>query len=169
MAGQTITRQRLISDWARRHINDKYVQQSLKDGYRCRSAYKLLQIQEKYKLLEPGLTVMECGCAPGSWSQVAAKLINSGGLYDQDKLDGLLVGCDLLHVESVPGAILLSKRCPKICNLVMNLFWLIYKDNESFLRIFLATSVLLFLSLFFFEKFCKKETSTIDSDRTLRI
>ena len=83
---------RLISDWARRHINDKYVRQSLKDGYRCRSAYKLLQIHEKYNLLEPGLTVMECGCAPGSWSQVAAKLINSGGLYDQEKLDGLLVG-----------------------------------------------------------------------------
>ena len=43
----------------------------------------IFQIQEKFKLLEPGLTVMECGCAPGSWSQVAAKLINSGGLYDQ--------------------------------------------------------------------------------------
>ena len=54
-AGQTIDKNnRLISDWARRHINDKYVRQSLKDGYRCRSAYKLLQIQEKYNLLEPG-------------------------------------------------------------------------------------------------------------------
>ena len=53
--GQTINKHnRLISDWARRHINDKYVRQSLKDGYRCRSAYKLLQIQEKYNLLEPG-------------------------------------------------------------------------------------------------------------------
>jgi hypothetical protein len=92
-AGQTINKHnRPISDWARRHINDKYVRQSLKDGYRCRSVYKLLQIQEKYNLLEPGLTVMECGCAPGSWSQVAAKLTNSGGLYDQEKLDGLLVG-----------------------------------------------------------------------------
>ena len=86
-AGQTINKHnRPISDWARRHINDKYVRQSLKDGYRCRSAYKLLQIQEKYNLLEPGLTVMECGCAPGSWSQVAAKLINSGGLYDKGNL-----------------------------------------------------------------------------------
>ena len=46
----------------------------------------IFQIQEKFKLLEPGLTVMECGCAPGSWSQVAAKLINSGGLYDQGNL-----------------------------------------------------------------------------------
>ena len=55
MAGQTINNHnRLISDWARRHINDKYVRQSLKDGYRCRSVYKLLQIQEKYNLLEPG-------------------------------------------------------------------------------------------------------------------
>jgi len=101
---------RFISDWARRHINDPYVRQSQKDGYRCRSAYKLLEIQERFELLEPGMTVMECGCAPGSWSQVAAKLVNAGGFYEQDKLDGVLVGCDLLRVEPVPGAILLSHR-----------------------------------------------------------
>ena len=88
----------------------KFQLKTTKDGYRCRSAYKLLQIQEKYNLLEPGLTLMECGCAPGSWSQVAAKLINSEGLYDQEKLDGLLIGCDLLRVEPVAGAILLSNR-----------------------------------------------------------
>ena len=68
------------------------------------------QIEEKFKILYPGLTVMECGCAPGSWSQVAAKLVNAGGLYEQDRLDGLLVGCDLLHIEPVPGAILLPHR-----------------------------------------------------------
>ena len=99
----------LISDWARRHVNDPYVKQSIKDGYRCRSAYKLLQIQQKFKILKPGLSVMECGCSPGSWSQVAAKLVNAGGAYDLDAPKGTLVGCDLLHVEQVPGSHLFSK------------------------------------------------------------
>ena len=53
---------------------------------------------------------MECGCAPGSWSQVAAKLVNAGGFYDKNTLDGVLVGCDLLRVEPVPGAILLPQK-----------------------------------------------------------
>lgn len=50
---------------------------------------------------------MECGCSPGSWSQVGAKLVNAGGIYDKDSPRGFLVGCDLLHMEQVPGAILL--------------------------------------------------------------
>ena len=106
--GQITTRV-LISDWARRHVNDPYVKQSIKDGYRCRSAYKLLQIQQKFKILKPGLSVMECGCSPGSWSQVAAKLVNAGGAYDPNAAKGSLVGCDLLHVEQVPGSHLFSK------------------------------------------------------------
>ena len=105
--GPTIFRP--ISDWARRHVNDPYVKQSIKDGYRCRSAYKLLQIQSKFKLLKPGLTVMECGCAPGSWSQVTAKLINAGQAYDSNSPSGSLVGCDLLNVEPVSGSKLYSK------------------------------------------------------------
>ena len=99
-----ITTRKFVSDWARRHVNDPYVKQSLKDGYRCRSAYKLIQIQQKFKLFKAGQTVMECGCSPGSWSQVAAKYINAGQVYDPNQTKGFLVGCDLLKVEEVAGA-----------------------------------------------------------------
>ena len=53
---------------------------------------------------------MDCGCAPGSWSQVAAKMINSKGKFGTDTLAGLLIGCDLLPVEPVKGAILLPGK-----------------------------------------------------------
>ena len=97
----------------KRHVNDPYVEKARKDGYRCRSAYKLIQInnklsQEGNAFLFPGLTVMDCGCAPGSWSQVTAELINADGLYNAKAFPGLLVGCDLLDVEPVTGARLLS-------------------------------------------------------------
>lgn len=60
-------------------MKDKYGKQARVDNYRCRSAYKLLQINEKYKILHPGMRVLDCGAAPGAWSQVAAKLVNSTG------------------------------------------------------------------------------------------
>lgn len=100
---------RYISDWARRQVNDPYVRQAQKDGYRCRSAYKLLQIDDKFKIFRPGQVVMECGCSPGSWSQVAARSVNAGGSYNKDFPAGYLVGCDLLNVKPVQGAFLLSK------------------------------------------------------------
>ena len=110
-AGPIITERRArVSDWARRHVDDPYVRQSVKDGYRCRSAYKLLQIEDKFKIFKPGYKVMECGCAPGSWSQVSAKLVNAGGLYDPKKRPGCHVGCDLLYVQAVPGAVLLPRK-----------------------------------------------------------
>lgn len=60
-------------------MNDKYVKQARYEHYRCRSAFKLIQIHEKFNILEPGMGVLDCGAAPGSWSQVAAKLVKSGG------------------------------------------------------------------------------------------
>lgn len=63
-----------------RQMNDKYVQLARYEHYRCRSAFKLLQIDEKYGILNAGMTVLDCGAAPGSWSQVAAKLVNSTGV-----------------------------------------------------------------------------------------
>lgn len=91
-------------------MNDPYVKQARQDGYRCRSAYKLLQINQKLdnKLLLPGHVVLDCGCSPGAWSQVASMAINSGGIYNSCEPAGSLIGCDLLNVEPVPGAHLFS-------------------------------------------------------------
>jgi len=59
--------------WLHRHITDPYVRQAKEKGYRSRAAFKLLQIDEKEKLLRPGMTVLDLGAAPGGWSQVAAQ------------------------------------------------------------------------------------------------
>lgn len=85
--------------WLRRHVNDPYVQLSKKDGYRSRSAYKLLQIDERDRLLRPGQVVVDLGAAPGGWTQVVARRVGSGGR---------VIGIDLLPVEPVPGASLIQ-------------------------------------------------------------
>lgn len=80
--------------WLARQICDPYVEKAKQENYRCRSAFKLLQINEKYKIFHPGLTVIDCGAAPGSWTQVATNLTNAhaknqgpiGKVYAVDKL-----------------------------------------------------------------------------------
>ena len=65
--------------WLNEHINDHYVHLAQKDGYRARAAYKLLEINEKDKLIKPGTVLADLGSAPGSWSQAAAKLAGASG------------------------------------------------------------------------------------------
>ena len=65
--------------WMHEHVNDPYVQRAQKDGYRARAAYKLLEINEKDKLIKSGTLLADLGSAPGSWSQVAAKLVGPTG------------------------------------------------------------------------------------------
>ena len=65
--------------WMHEHVNDPYVQRAQKDGYRARAAYKLLEINEKDKLIKSGTLLADLGSAPGSWSQVAAKLVGPSG------------------------------------------------------------------------------------------
>ncbi|AXJ03195.1 MULTISPECIES: 23S rRNA (uridine(2552)-2'-O)-methyltransferase RlmE [Pseudomonas] len=79
--------------WLKRHVNDPYVKQAQKDGYRSRASYKLLEIQEKYKLIRPGMNVVDLGAAPGGWSQVTSRLI--GG-------QGRLIASDILEMDSIP-------------------------------------------------------------------
>ena len=67
------------NEWLRRQMRDIYVKQAGKENYRCRSAFKLLQIDEKYRILKPGHVVIDCGAAPGSWCQVAAQKVNAYG------------------------------------------------------------------------------------------
>ncbi len=73
--------------WMREHINDPYVQQAQKDGYRSRAAYKLLEIDERDHLIKPGMIVVDLGATPGGWSQVAGnKVGDKGRVYALDLL-----------------------------------------------------------------------------------
>ena len=65
--------------WLREHREDPYVQKALKEGYRSRACYKLKEINERDRLIKPGMTVLDLGSAPGGWSQVAAELVGSRG------------------------------------------------------------------------------------------
>ncbi len=85
--------------WLRRHVNDPYVQRSRKEGYRSRSAYKLLEIDERDRILAPGAVVVDLGAAPGGWTQVAAARVGA---------KGRVVAIDLLAMEPVPGAAFLQ-------------------------------------------------------------
>lgn len=76
------------------HVNDPFVKQAQKDGYRSRASYKLLEINEKDKLIRPGMLVMDLGSAPGGWSQVAAKLVGHGGR---------VVASDILPMDTIAG------------------------------------------------------------------
>jgi 23S rRNA (uridine2552-2'-O)-methyltransferase len=67
------------ASWLSRHLSDPFVKQAQKDGYRSRSAYKLIELNEKDKLIRPGMRIMDLGSAPGGWSQVAGKLAGDRG------------------------------------------------------------------------------------------
>ncbi|WP_373741058.1 23S rRNA (uridine(2552)-2'-O)-methyltransferase RlmE [Neisseria sp.] len=81
--------------WLNEHVNDHYVHMAQKDGYRARAAYKLLEINEKDKLIKAGTVLADLGSAPGSWSQVAAKLVGKTGrvfaldILPMDAIDGV--------------------------------------------------------------------------------
>ncbi len=79
----------------REHVSDAYVQQAKALGYRSRAAFKLMEIDDRDRLLRPGMVVVDLGAAPGSWSQVAVERTRPGGL---------VIGLDLLPVEPLAGA-----------------------------------------------------------------
>ncbi|WP_352337094.1 RlmE family RNA methyltransferase [Psychrobacter sp. 16-MNA-CIBAN-0192] len=78
------------SAWMKEHLDDFYVKQAQKEGYRARAAYKLLEINEKTKLITKGMTVVDLGSAPGSWSQVAGTLVGE---------TGILIASDILPMD----------------------------------------------------------------------
>ncbi len=89
-----MSRSKSSSRWLQEHFNDPYVRQAQAQGYRSRAVFKLLEIQEKDRLLRPGMTVIDLGAAPGSWSQVAAGLVG---------VKGLVIASDILPMEPLPG------------------------------------------------------------------
>ncbi|NWU78915.1 MRM2 methyltransferase, partial [Onychorhynchus coronatus] len=94
--------------WLERHLRDPFVKASKQQHYRCRSAFKLLEIDDKLHILRPGLSVLDCGAAPGAWSQVAVERVNALGT-DPAVPTGFVVGIDLLWISPLEGAVFLSK------------------------------------------------------------
>jgi 23S rRNA (uridine2552-2'-O)-methyltransferase len=80
--------------WLREHFQDKYVKQAQKSGYRARSAFKLLEIQQKDHLIKPGMVIVDLGAAPGGWSQVVVELL---------KGKGKVFALDILPMEPITG------------------------------------------------------------------
>ncbi len=79
--------------WMQEHLDDHYVQKAWQDGYRSRASYKLLELQEKDKLIRPGMNILDLGSAPGSWCQVAGRLMDGRGK---------VVATDILPMDALP-------------------------------------------------------------------
>lgn len=88
------------NQWLERQLNDPYVAESKRLGYRSRAAFKLIQLDEKYHFLGKGKTIVDLGCAPGGWTQVAV---------ERNKGSGQVVGIDILETEPVKGATLICQ------------------------------------------------------------
>ena len=89
--------------WLERQLNDPYVARAKREGYRGRAAFKILELDDKYRFLVPGARVVDLGCAPGGWLQVAIPRINSLG-EKSGKKQGRIIGVDLQEIDPIPGA-----------------------------------------------------------------
>ena len=93
--------------WLERQLNDPYVARARAEGYRSRAAFKLVEIDDRFGLLKPGGRVVDLGCAPGGWVQVAVARVNALGAR-RGRAVGRVLGVDLEAVEAVPGAELMT-------------------------------------------------------------
>ncbi len=89
--------------WLERQLNDPYVQRAKREGYRGRAAYKILELDDKYGFLKPGARVVDLGCAPGGWCQVAVVRVNALS-QNPKKPVGTVLGVDLQEIEAISGA-----------------------------------------------------------------
>ncbi len=87
-----MARSKTSQRWLKEHFDDPYVKMAQRDGYRSRASYKLLEIQEKDRILRPGMTVVDLGAAPGGWSQVTSRVIGDRGR---------LIASDILPMDSI--------------------------------------------------------------------
>ena len=92
--GKKHSRSKTSGRWLQEHFDDEYVKKAQKDGYRSRAVYKLLEIDEKDRLLRPGMTVVDLGAAPGGWSEVAVQRVGDAGR---------VIALDILPMDSLPG------------------------------------------------------------------
>ena len=88
--------------WLERQLNDPYVARAKREGYRGRAAFKIMELDDRFGFLKPGARVVDLGCAPGGWAQVAVPRINALGANPK-KPQGRIIGVDLQEVEPIPG------------------------------------------------------------------
>jgi 23S rRNA (uridine2552-2'-O)-methyltransferase len=89
-----VSRSKSSGRWLKEHFDDQYVKKSKENGYRSRASFKLIEINEKDKLIKPGMTVIDLGAAPGGWSQIAAELVGD---------NGRVVASDILEMSPLAG------------------------------------------------------------------
>jgi 23S rRNA (uridine2552-2'-O)-methyltransferase len=90
------------TQWLQRQLNDPYVADAKRLGYRSRAAFKLMQLDDRFHLLRPGIRILDLGCAPGGWTQVAIERTKpSPG-------KGAVVGIDVLETDAIPGATVIT-------------------------------------------------------------
>ena len=89
-----MSRSKSSGRWLKEHFDDQYVKKSKENGYRSRASFKLIEINEKDKLIKPGMTVIDLGAAPGGWSQIAAELVGD---------IGRVVASDILEMSPLAG------------------------------------------------------------------
>jgi len=94
-----MARTKSSSRWLKEHFDDEYVKRAQREGWRSRAVYKLEELDQKYRLLKPGMTVVDLGAAPGGWSQYAVKLLGS---------KGQIFALDILPIEPLPGVELIE-------------------------------------------------------------
>ena len=88
--------------WLQRQLNDPYVKRAQAENRRSRAAYKLSELDDKFKFLAPGKRVVDLGCAPGGWCQIASERVNSAGEYKR-RPQGFVLGVDLQEVDPISG------------------------------------------------------------------
>ncbi|PIE45343.1 MAG: 23S rRNA (uridine(2552)-2'-O)-methyltransferase RlmE [Gammaproteobacteria bacterium] len=94
-----MARSKSSKQWLQEHFRDEFVQKSWKEGYRSRATYKLIEIQEKDKLIRPGQVIVDLGAAPGGWSQYAADILRN----KKGELNGKIIGLDILPIDPMDG------------------------------------------------------------------
>ncbi|HEU0202365.1 MAG TPA: RlmE family RNA methyltransferase [Burkholderiaceae bacterium] len=90
-------------EWIQRHVTDPYVKAATQHGYRSRAAYKLIEIDDKDRLLKPGLVVVDLGATPGSWTQVVRERLSA-----KDGVRGTIIALDILPMEPLPDVTVLT-------------------------------------------------------------
>ena len=93
--------------WLNDHINDPYVKQAKKEGYRARAAYKLKEIDETLGLIKPGQLIVDLGSTPGAWSQYVRRKLSPAGAA-AGELNGSIIALDILPMESIEGVVFLQ-------------------------------------------------------------
>jgi len=96
------------AQWLTRQLSDPYVEKAKMMNYRCRSAFKLIEMDDRFQFLSPGQVVIDCGAAPGSWSQVAVQRVNADGCTVKSNDIGTVISIDRQQIYPIAGATILG-------------------------------------------------------------